>query len=517
MAPTVAPPAAPERQPRPRGIAASTRREANVEVFLKAAVLIVTLLVLFAAPALAQPFAASPLLGPATHDNYESCDITFSPAATLLLPYFEVDPAGTGENTLVTLTNASTTAIVAHVTVWTDWSYPVVDFNLLLTGYDVEGFSLRDVLVRGDLPSTSFGGSPIGRFSGIDVDEDGKADTHYVAPYIRLGGCSSNEGGPGAIPASLLAQVQSALTGGPFAAGDVPCEQVGSLTENLIGYITIDTVSDCTQSLPIDAPYFQAPEIRWENQLLGDSIRLNDARGVAGANPLVHIKAVPGGGASAVTTLPHTFYERFQQSSPLGDSIDRRQPLPALFAARYIEAGTAFDTDFVIWREGYTDEVETADCNGDLGGLSPFDNSRLSLHGRVRFDERENPTLAGGGCPVLCPPEPSTTATRLENIGDRSGTDIVPQDPSSDSGGWIYMNLAHPTYDVNGTHVAYGRASYNWVQVRMTGVGVYGVDFDASYLGNGCTPIVTETGNTSMSSNKIGPKYDRGGQLWSGN
>ncbi len=487
-----------------------------MEVVLKTGVVIVTLIVLFAPPALAQPLAASPLLGPATLDNYESCDITFSPAATLLLPYFEVDPSGTGENTLVTLTNTSTTAIVAHVTVWTDWSYPVVDFNVFLTGYDVAGLSLRDVLLRGDLPATGdLAWSPIGPLSGLDVDEDGVPDGNFAATYVTLAQCQSKQGGIGAIPASMLAQVQSALTGGPFAAGDVPCEQVGSINENLIGFITIDTVRDCTQSLPIDAPYFQAPEILWENQLLGDYIRLNDARGVAGASPLVHIKAVPGGDASAVTTLPHTFYERFQQSSPLGDSIDRRQPLPALFAARYIEAGTAFDTDFVIWREGYTDEVETADCNGDLGGLSPLDNSRIYVGEStiVRFDERENPTFRGG-CTTLCIPLDRTTVTQLENI---NGNGFLPSDPSSDSGGWIYMDLAHATNDVRGAHVVYGRASYGWVQVRMTGVGVYGVDFDASYLGNGCTPIVTGPGGSVGSTNKIGPKYDRGDQLWSGN
>jgi len=25
-----------------------------------------------------------------------------------------------------------------HVTVWTDWSFPLLDFNILLTGYDVK-------------------------------------------------------------------------------------------------------------------------------------------------------------------------------------------------------------------------------------------------------------------------------------------------------------------------------------------------------------------------------------------
>ena len=77
---------------------------------------------------------------PATTNNADSCDIGVTPAATLLLPYFEVDTAaaqGTGATTLFTITNTSRYPQIAHVTVWTDWSFPVLDFNIFLTGYDV--------------------------------------------------------------------------------------------------------------------------------------------------------------------------------------------------------------------------------------------------------------------------------------------------------------------------------------------------------------------------------------------
>ena len=47
------------------------------------------------------------------------------PAATLLLPYFEVnladcDTVASHVNTLFSINNASATAILAHVTVWSD-------------------------------------------------------------------------------------------------------------------------------------------------------------------------------------------------------------------------------------------------------------------------------------------------------------------------------------------------------------------------------------------------------------
>src|SRR5436305_13105404 len=107
---------------------------------------------------------------PATTNNIDSCDIGVTPAATLLLPYFEVDTAaaqGTGATTLFTITNTSRYPQIAHVTVWTDWSFPVLDFNIFLTGYDVQGINLFDIIVRavivpatGAAPGTSISTVP---------------------------------------------------------------------------------------------------------------------------------------------------------------------------------------------------------------------------------------------------------------------------------------------------------------------------------------------------------------------
>src|SRR5687767_3734241 len=60
------------------------------------------------------------------------------PAATLLLPYFEVDLDNpTGVTTLLSINNASATAILAHVVLWTDLSVPTLAFDVYLTGFDV--------------------------------------------------------------------------------------------------------------------------------------------------------------------------------------------------------------------------------------------------------------------------------------------------------------------------------------------------------------------------------------------
>ena len=82
----------------------------------------------------------------------ELCTIDAVPAATLLLPYFEVDLGGTGVDTLFSVNNASAAPTVAHVTLWGDWSLPSIDFDIFLTGYDAETVSLRNVFVNGNLP-----------------------------------------------------------------------------------------------------------------------------------------------------------------------------------------------------------------------------------------------------------------------------------------------------------------------------------------------------------------------------
>ncbi|HMC22885.1 MAG TPA: hypothetical protein VKL19_13625, partial [Thermoanaerobaculia bacterium] len=90
-------------------------------------------------------------IGPTTTNNDDTCDIGTAPAATLLLPYFEVDfksQQGTARTTLFTITNVSNLPQIAHVVVWTDWSFPVLDFNIFLTGYDVQAINLYDVIAR---------------------------------------------------------------------------------------------------------------------------------------------------------------------------------------------------------------------------------------------------------------------------------------------------------------------------------------------------------------------------------
>src|SRR5436853_7709153 len=95
------------------------------------------------------------LLGRANQATAVIGTIDAVPAATLLLPYFEVDLNNpNGLTTLFSINNASATAVLAHVTVWSDLSVPVLDFNVYLTGYDVQTSNLPHLLA-GSIPVTS--------------------------------------------------------------------------------------------------------------------------------------------------------------------------------------------------------------------------------------------------------------------------------------------------------------------------------------------------------------------------
>src|SRR5437899_3254131 len=146
--------------------------------------------------------------------------------------------------------------------------------------------------------------------------------------------------------------------------------------------------------MPSDPAYYTT-DLLFDNVLIGDYQQLGGRAAGTGAaavfdatgNPMVHIRAVPeggGAGANVPTALPYTFYDRYTPAATR--TIDRRQPLPSTFAARYIQGGTgAFATNYTIWREG---------LNGSGASCASYvNNADMSVRELIRFDEHENPFL----------------------------------------------------------------------------------------------------------------------------
>ncbi|HUP61142.1 MAG TPA: hypothetical protein VNA69_12055 [Thermoanaerobaculia bacterium] len=449
---------------------------------------------------------------PTTTNNDDSCDIGVYPAATLLLPYFEVDiaaVAGTSHTTLFTITNVSRFPQIAHITLWTDWSFPVLDFNVFLTGYDVQSINLFDI-IRSGLVAPGTGPGPGTSSTNKTVSPNPQTGVSGAIPALNAAtnpnfagdAISSCSVLPGTLPAGLVAAVQTALTTGlynPTTAVGCGSNRIGGVHANAIGYVTIDVASRCTTRLPDDVTYM-ATEILFDNVLIGDYQQINGNvlnGNLAQGNPMVHIRAIPEGGPAGslpipgITNLPYTFYDRYTGSTP---QRDRRQPLPATFAARWIEGGSGgYQTDYKIWREGVT--FGTQSCS------TADDNSSMPVADVVRFDEREN-SFGFAGQDNCSPCEPGAGPELPETSRTSTADAIWPvHTTSSDIAGWMYLNLNNggsAGYSVNGIRNNVGtgfaplcsgtvvRASQNWTIVSMFALGKLSVDFDAASLGNGC-------------------------------
>jgi hypothetical protein len=419
------------------------------------------------------PNATFPIGGPATTNNDDSCDIGVAPAATLLLPYFEVDLASrTGEQTVFTITNVSDEEQVAHITLWTDYSFPVIDFNVYLTGYDVQSINLYDVIALGQIAPT--------RGTGFEDTGSPEGDFSVDNPLVLEESCRN-------LPLNLnpvyITRMQSAFTVGtvPALGAAAACTGIGSSghpANAAIGYATVDVASRCGTQLPSDPGYFTAGgEALFDNVLIGDYQQVNAGQNFAQGNPMVHIRAIPEGGVpgdGTVTNFTRTFYGRYQ--SAVTPTADRRQPLPSQFAARWIDGGTgSFQTYYKIWREGRVAPGASA-CTG-AGDVSPANITSVTEF--VTFDEEEN---AVGAAPEEGPVSPPIELefTLPETGRYQVGTGTFPELENDAVAGWIYMNLDNAAGD--------DIASQNWVVVSMRAEGRYSVDFDAAWLGNGCSP-----------------------------
>jgi hypothetical protein len=237
---------------------------------------------------------------------------------------------------------------------------------------------------------------------------------------------------------------------------------------------------------------------------------------------MVHIRAVPEGGPAnnvvspAATNLPYTFYDRYTTGGLGPRTIDRRQPLPSTWAARWIQGGTgAFATNFKIWREGFV--PSNACSNYVING-----RGNLTVTEVVRFDEHENPYI--GATNINCSPQPvcgpGTITLPETSATNTTDTTVYPPMTGADLGGWMYLNLHNggsATYSVTRANVSQAggsstldtpRPSQNWVIVEMfgsLGTNRLSVDFDAAWLGNGCSPAAALSTANAGGTAIIGP------------
>jgi len=386
------------------------------------------------------------------------CSIDQRPAATLLLPYFEVDPADpAGMTTLFSVNNASAVAVLANVVVWTDLGVPSVSFQIYLTGYDVQTINLRDVFINGVLPGTAPAGqdpkdtiSPKGVFSQ-DLDF---ASCTGVLPYQPM-------------PAYFTAHLRAAHSG-QFSALLNGCAGQNLQDGRLRGYITVDTVGGCTPKIPSDPGYFGPGGVATnQNVLWGDYVYIDPANKYSDGENLVRIKAFPG----AFGPGTPTFYSRYGTAG-----ADARQALPTVWASRYVNGG-AFSggTDVVVWRDSFAVSIPFR-CGTPAPGFP------LRSIGEGIFDEEEHMVTMGTYPidPGLPPPlHPAPAAANKIHIG--GATFPVPF-----NFGWLFLDLRTP---MASPIVSWGQS---WVETILKAQGQYSVGFSATPFNSGCDPTVAE-------------------------
>ncbi len=346
--------------------------------------------------------------------------ITNAPAATLLLPYFEVDlDNANGVTTIFTVNNASASAALAHVVVWSDMGVPVFGFHLYLTGFDVQTINLRDVL-NGTVPRTASAGQ----------DPNDTISPHGLfSQDINFASCTGFLPPPSAAP-TYPAYLKAALTGQPstFHGGKGVGRNLG--TSNIArGYVTIDSVDACALSFPGDPGYFNTFLADARNILFGDFFLIDPSQDLASGDTLVHIPADSTNPETSVAGQ-YTFYG----ANTNWDASDHRAPLSSSFAVRFAAAKDSkttakarrrtslpSSTDLLVWRDPKV-KAQPFTC-GATPPWYPIGQEQIRA-----FDEQEHieaPTF---------PAPPFPAATQRVTVGSASL-------PTTAFAGWLYLNL----------------------------------------------------------------------------
>ena len=434
----------------------------------------------------------------------EICTIDDVPAATLLLPYFEVDLQNLDcINTLFSINNASAAAAIAHVTLWTDQSIPTLDFDVYLTGYDVQTISVRDIF-NGRLPVTADRGAdandaaspspPLGSTQAANVNPFTGPFTPGSPTEFDFGGSSGPCVAPYTNPVLDNFRVTNLVAAhrGENAPAYGGCLGA-NYGDNLVrGYITVDLVTQCNLLFPSSATYFSGGIADNRNILWGDYVYIDPVNNSAQGETLVHVEACPapsvGDGTDECPFAPgeYTFYGRYAGVA----GQDQREPLATTFATRFVKGGLfSGGTSLVVWRDSKT--IPTG-VNGPYtcGAANRPAWFPLNQTDVVAFDEQENPQDLCFTGDVVSPPLGGTqTCFPLEaQRVSLAGGNAIGSDPAPDADfGWLYLNL-----NTNVSGVTYPAADPNiaqaWVTTVMSAEGRFSVGYDAVQLDSACNP-----------------------------
>jgi hypothetical protein len=315
------------------------------------------------------------LVGGVAYANFCARDIV--PSASLLVPYIIVsaDANGTpdpnGYTTLTVVTNVSSAKQIIHVTVWNAVSDGVVDFDEVLSGYDVWSINWRD-LITGNFnlfdtgsPATGFWtgtigtvGDPYGPSTNVANIPPVTLDNPHDIDYTANTGCGFPWGDLSLYKDIIIGGLQDPLTAWTGVYQDTNCATPAEIGFNgwlstltaspLFFYATIDTVFACNGWFPNELDYwtgynggqYPAPN----NVLTGYDFYLNFA-----AN---YSESLPAVGLESWTSWDYVgFWSATKEATAtsLAPYYDDREPLGTAYAFNYFNA-LGVTTEVGVWK-----------------------------------------------------------------------------------------------------------------------------------------------------------------------
>ena len=402
------------------------------------------------------------LLAGASPAAARTCSLDVVPAATLLLPYFEVDLQNpSGRTTLISIANAGDKAALAHLVLWTDLGVPTLAFDIYLTGYDVQTLNLRD-LFAGRLPRTA----PAGQDPNDQISPRGDLSQDVAFP-----GCDGLLPLPDLSAAFVdhLRLLHQGL-GSPLLAGKCAARFLGRGTAR--GYATVDVVRRCSTLTPADPGYFGPDGVAaHDNVLWGDFFLVDPAGDLAQGENLVRIESDPARFAGKPT-----FYEQYVGST----GADGREPLPTVWGTRFINGG-AFSggTDLIYWRDSRVKGQPFPCLQPPSWYPIPLFDATLFV-----FDEQETVNTVSTipiDPPLPLPPSPFPAESGRVAVGS-------PAFPAPWSFGWWYL-------DMKGNTGVGPPLTQAWIGTLHTAQGLFSVGLEAEPFDSGCSPRTSTPGH----------------------
>lgn len=467
------------------------------------------------------------------------------PAVTLLFPFviFDYNNPTAGANTLMAITNVSDEAVIVHVTFWSDLSVPVLDFNILLSGYDVQTMSVRDILHYGILPVTCNqigSGYEVPALGAVeDPQDDGPVSNAHAlwvddilptpestiaitalecpqtaSPCRYAGGLSQND-------LDTLRFYFTASQGATRRQVDFCDFQPGvttytpqihswwddrTLADPTWVYVTADLVQICNRLFPNDTAYWAPTMMRVENVLIGDIFYVDDLSNFSEAMNAVHIEADPQ--LATVATLdnvggpglgnPISFYYRYTIAQQVGS--DFREPLPTAWAVRYVGVDlTAIDTYLRVFKAStFHQQVP------DLTIGAALDARDCYAYTYFAWDEDEG-VIRGADDPWS---DPEITLELYNLIPLETQEFIVDDLNTPGSYGWILFVWPNSNFDaITGVNRLIPDYYQTWTGVKYSAFQKFSAVKDGTVMANfNCFSDQVLTWN--VNANQLGVNYD---------